>query len=260
MMEFPGLVDSHLHLLSMEQKGLNPAVCLEEFFRAGGRWGLDVAVDCQNWEKRLAWGDGESRLWFTAGFHPSVASAYKATDWDALEVQTQHARCLALGEIGLDWFRGRENEVSQRRLFREQLELAGVRRLPIIVHNRQADRELLEDLDSVSWSGTGIQHCFSSDKAFAKAALDRGFLLSFAGNVTYPSAGNLREVAAWAPLDRVLVETDSPYLSPVPVRNQPNQPRNAGVTAKFLADLRGLSLEEVLQTTGDNFARLMGLS
>lgn len=258
MNEFPGLVDSHFHLLSLVEKGLDPAQCLAEFFASGGRYALDVAVDTHGWDQRLAWGVGEERLWFTAGIHPSEASA--GVDLSLLVAQLDHPRCLAVGEIGLDWFRGRDDEVLQRELFRTQLDLAATRGLPIVIHNRQADQELLEDLDSVGWSNQGIQHCFSSDLAFARQALDRGFLLSFAGNLTYPSAANLREVASWAPLDRLLVETDAPYLSPQGFRGQPNRPVRAGTTAQFLANLRGLPLEEILSVTGDNFARLFGLT
>jgi TatD DNase family protein len=199
-------------------------------------------------------------LWFTAGIHPSEAHLGAGAELDAVAGQLDHPRCRAVGEIGLDWYRGRDHESAQRELFRAQLGLAAAKNLPVVIHNRDADREVLEDLDAVGWAGSGIQHCFSSDLAFAKAALDRGFFLSFAGNLTYPSAANLREVAAWAPLDRLLVETDAPYLAPQAVRGKPNRPVHAGLTARFLADLRGLATEEVLRITGDNFARLLGLS
>ena len=259
MNEFPGLVDSHFHLLSLQEKGLDPLVCLTEFFESGGRWGLDVAVGPQGWNERLAWGKDEPRLWYTAGIHPSEAWSATSEDLDAIGLQLNHPRCKAVGEIGLDWSRGREHEPSQRRLFRYQLTLAAARGLPVVIHNRESDLELLEDLDSVAWSGQGIQHCFSSDLAFARSALDRGFYLSFAGNLTYPSAGSLRDVAAWAPLDRLLVETDSPYLAPQKVRGKPNRMVNSALTVQCLAEVRRLSFEETLQITGDNFSRLFGL-
>ncbi len=257
MKEFPGLVDSHLHLLSMERKGLDPQGALEDFFACGGLWALDVAVDTLEWDRRVAWAEAEPRLWLSAGIHPSEAASEQ--NWHELENQVSHPRCLAVGEMGLDWYRGRETEARQRDLFRRQLSLAQAHRLPVIIHNREADRELVEDLDAVQWRDPGIQHCFSSDKTFARQALDRGFWLSFAGNVTYPSAQTLREVAAWAPLDRILVETDSPYLAPQPVRGKPNQPKNAGLTARVLADLRGLPLLEFLEVIRQNFERLVGL-
>lgn len=259
MNEFPGLVDSHLHLLSMESKGLDTGQVLAEFFEAGGRWALDVAVDSEAWDRRWTWGKDEPRLYYTAGVHPSEASGFAPVHLSAVAHQLDHPRCVAVGEIGLDWFRGRDEEEAQRRLFRAQLELAADRRLPVVIHNRQADRELLEDLDAVHWQGQGIQHCFSSDQTFAREALDRGFYLSFAGNLTYPASKTLREVAAWAPADRLLVETDAPYLPPQPFRGQPNRPRNAGVTAQCLAEVRGVSLGEILRLTGDNFGRLFGL-
>ena len=260
MIEFPGLVDSHCHLMSLEQKGLDISACVGNFFEAGGRWLFDVAVDSRQWDQRLSWGESEPRLWYSAGIHPSGAQAFVDSDLAEVSRQLDHPRCLAVGEIGLDWYRGRDHEVAQRELFRQQVALAQAKSLPIVVHNRQADRELLEDLEALGWTGRGIQHCFSSDQDFARAALDRGFFLSFAGNLTYPSASGLRSVAAWAPLDRILVETDAPYLSPQGMRGQANQPRNAGLTAQCLAEVRGLALEEVLRVTGDNFGELMGLT
>ena len=258
MNEFRGLVDSHFHLLSLESRGLDPGACTTEFFEAGGRWALDVAVDAQGWDRRLAWGADEPRLWYTAGIHPSEAASTTEADLRTVADQLSHQRCLAVGEIGLDWYRGRDHEAAQRELFRAQLALAASRRLPVVIHNREADKELLEDLGT--WSGTGIQHCFSSNREFARAALDLGFFLSFAGNLTYPSASALREVAAWAPLDRLLVETDSPYLAPQTVRGRPNRPVHAGLTARCLAELRGLPFQDILQITGDNFARLFHLA
>ena len=259
MNEYPGLVDSHTHLLSLERRGLDPAQCCAEFFAAGGRWALDVAVDARDWDRRLSWGEKETRLWYTAGIHPSEAGNFTEADVSAVKTQLEHPRCVAVGEVGLDWYRGRDDEDAQRRLFRHMLAAARDAALPIVIHNRAADKELIDELDAFGWKGLGIQHCFSSDVAFARQALDRGFFLSFAGNLTYPANAALREVAAWAPLDRLLVETDAPYLSPQPVRGKPNRPVNAGLTAACLAELRGLTLPQLLAATGDNFAGLMKL-
>ena len=260
MNSYPGLVDSHCHFLSLEAKGIDPLDCIGEFFAAGGSALLDVAVDHRSWERRLGWGRTDPRIWHTAGIHPSEAAQSKPEDLEAVGNQLLDARCVAVGEIGLDWFRGRNTELAQRELFRAQVQLAMVRGLPVVIHNRQADGEVIADLDEVRWAGQGIQHCFSSDISFARKALDRGFYLSFAGNSTYPSAGKIREAAAWAPLDRILVETDAPYLAPQPVRGKPCRPLHAGLTAQCLAEVRGLSVEEVLRATLENFCRLFGLA
>lgn len=259
MNEFPGLVDSHLHLLSLQERGLDPRACLREFFDAGGRWALDVAVDTAGWINRLALAGSEPRVLFSAGIHPAEAPAAGSEVWAALEAQVVHPRCAAVGEIGLDWYRGREAEAAQRDLFRRQVALASARGLPLVIHNRLADRELTEDLGAEGWSGRGILHCFSSDLTLARWALDRGFLLSFAGNLTYPASRGLREVAAWAPAEGLLVETDAPYLPPQGVRGQPNRPVQAGLTARVLAEVRGQTLAEVLAQTRHNFEVLFGL-
>ena len=258
MAQFPGLVDSHFHSLSMRGKNLDPHAALVRFFAAGGRWALDVAVDADGWDERQAVATEFSGVFLSAGLHPSRAANLTEHDWSLLAGQLSSPLTLALGEVGLDWYRGREHEAAQRTVFRRQLGLARDAGLPLIVHNRDADRELLEDLDAEGWRGNGIFHCFSSDLAMARQGLDRGFLLSFAGNVTYPSSHALRDVARWAPADRLLVETDSPYLSPQGHRKSPNEPLNAGYTAEVLAELRGVSLVELLEQTAANFARVMG--
>ena len=244
----------------MEEKGLVVENCIDEFFRSGGVGLLDVAVDHHDWEKRVAWGSVDPRIWFSAGIHPSEASRTKDGDLTEVELQTADPRCVAVGEIGLDWYRGRDTETGQHQLFRDQLAIARRRRLPVIIHDREADKELLEDLDGCSWDGRGVIHCFSSDISFARKVLDRGFLISFAGTLTYPSASTLREVAAWAPLEKLLVETDAPFLSPQPRRGKTNSPINAGFTAARLAEVRGVKVEEILQITQDNFLGLFGLT
>ncbi|MEI8093211.1 MAG: TatD family hydrolase [Spirochaetales bacterium] len=258
MSEFSGLVDSHFHSLSMRTKGLDPHECLERFFSQGGRWALDVAVGIAGWQLRQELALAFKGVYLTAGFHPSEAPGVSEGDWETLQGQLANPKTLALGEVGLDWYRGRDSAGVQREVFRRQVGLALKANLPLVIHNREADTELIQDLDAERWSGKGILHCFSSDLSMARRGLDRGFLLSFAGNVTYPSAAALREVARWVPSDQILVETDSPYLSPQGFRSQPNEPLLAGHTAAFIAELRGVNLADFLEQTGRNFARLLG--
>jgi TatD DNase family protein len=233
--------------------------CLQRFFSHGAAFAVDVAVNTRGWAQRLDLAHRVGRLYLSAGVHPSEAAHAQDIDWESLEVQWQHPLTVAVGEIGLDWFRGRHEEGAQRSVFRRQLCRAAELGLPVILHNRSADSEVLEDLREVGWKGRGILHCFSSDQVFAQECLDLGFLISFAGNVTYPSAGGLREVARWVPKDRILIETDAPYLSPQGKRGTPNEPLNAGLTAEVLANLRGESLSEFLACTRENLAGLLGI-
>jgi len=255
---FTGLIDSHFHSQSMVDKAMDVGECLTRFFAGGGELALDMAVHVRDGSAREELSERFPGVYIAAGIHPSEAGKVGGDDWILLRKQLSHPKALILGEIGLDWYRGRDREGAQRELFRRQLSLAQELAKPVSIHNREADKELLEDLAAEAWKGPGIFHCFSSDLTLARKGLDLGFYLSFAGNVTYPSSSALREVARWAPADRLLVETDSPYLSPQGFRGQPNQPLNASITATTIAQLRGESLEEFLQQTRSNFRTLVG--
>lgn len=182
-----------------------------------------------------------------------------ALPWAELERQLEHHKTIALGEIGLDWYRGRDAERQQRDLFERQLLLARARNLPIIVHCRDADADVHEALRSVALERGGIMHCFSSGYEFAVQCLDLGFMISFAGNVTYKNALLIQDAARRLPLDRILVETDAPYLAPVPMRGKTNHPGFLGHTIEVLAALRGDAPQRVAEVTGANFFRFFGL-
>ena len=168
---------------------------------------------------------------------------------------------VALGEIGLDYHYDNSPREVQREVFARQLRLAREEGLPVIIHSREADEETAEILqDELAGSGTrGVMHCFGGGPSLAEAALALGFCISFAGNVTFKKAEALREVAAVVPLERLLVETDCPYLAPVPHRGRRNEPAYVVETARFLAELRGVSHEELGRVTSENFARLFGI-
>ncbi len=258
MKPYTGLIDSHFHSQSMLFKAMDVADCLTRFFAEGGELALDMAVHVRDGAAREELSELFPGIFTAAGFHPAEAGNVSEEDWLLLRQQLTHPKALVVGEIGLDWYRGRENEHAQRELFRRQLALAQEVKKPVSIHNREADKELLEDLAAEGWKRPGIFHCFSSDLTLARKGLDLGFYLSFAGNVTYPSSSALREVARWAPAERILVETDAPYLSPQGKRGQPNQPLNAGLTATAVAELRGVGLPEFLEQSRRNFHTLVG--
>lgn len=193
-----------------------------------------------------------------AGVHPHQAKDLAEAHLGELGALAARGAIRAVGEIGLDYHYDFSSPDSQREAFRRQLAFAAAAGLPAVVHSRLAGADVVAAIDAERFGRGGVLHCFTEDWAVASAVLDRGFLVSFSGILTFPKAGALREVAARVPLDRLLVETDSPYLAPVPYRGsgRRNEPAFVVETAKVLAGLKGLSLEALAEATTANFARL----
>jgi len=191
--------------------------------------------------------------------HPHDAAALDAPSEVELLTLAQSARVVAIGEIGLDYHYDHSPRETQQAVFRRFIQLARQLGKPIVIHTRSAARDTLDILAEERASEVGgIIHCFSEDRQFATRALDLGFDLSFSGIVTFKKSQAIQEVAAWAPLDRILVETDSPYLAPVPVRGKPCEPAFVVHTARFIAALRGMAFEALAQATSQNAARRLG--
>ena len=199
----------------------------------------------------------EAHPWIftTVGVHPHDASKVEDRHIEMMEQLAQHPRVLAIGETGLDFHYDNSPRDVQRQVFQRQLELAARVGLPVIIHTREADEDT-ERLLRAAAGVRGVLHCFTSSRALATAALDLGFLISFSGIVTFPNARELAEIAMSVPADRLLVETDCPYLSPVPHRGKRNEPAFVLETARFLAGVRGISIEELASQTSENFTRL----
>jgi TatD DNase family protein len=226
----------------------------------------------------------EVQIWATAGIHPQEAHQATPENLAKLTTLAEDPRCLAIGEIGLDYYHLDNPEISiQQAAFIAQMKIAAAARKPIIIHCRTSElansaakqkfgpadawQDLL-DLVAEHWNRepttdnrqptthTGIMHCFSGNEAQAEASLAAGFYLSFAGNVTYPKSTTIQAVAAGAPADRILIETDAPFLAPIPLRGQTNEPAHVALTAKFLAELRGLTPEALAEQTTANFYTL----
>jgi len=193
-----------------------------------------------------------------AGVHPHQAKDYGAVHADELRSLAARRVIRAVGEIGLDYHYDLSPPDVQREVLRRQLAIAAEAGLPAILHSRLAGPDIIAAVDDEKFGGGGILHCFTESWETARAMLDRGFFVSFSGIVTFPKAGDLREVAAKVPLDRLLVETDSPYLAPVPFRGsgRRNEPAFVVETARVLARLRGLPLEDLAETTTRNFSGL----
>ncbi len=250
------LVDTHCHLDNEQFESDREAV-IERARNAGvermmaigtgdGPPDLEVAV-------RLA--DAYPFLYATVGVHPHDASKATEQTFARLRELLRHPKVLALGEIGLDYHYDFSPREVQREVFERQLDLATEAGKPIVIHTREAWTDTLDVLRA-RWQGEGIMHCFTGDAAQAREALEYGFHLSFGGVLTFPKAESVREAARITPEDRLLIETDCPYLAPVPRRGKRNEPAFIVETARRLAEVRGVTPDDIARATTANFERL----
>lgn len=261
-------IDSHAHL-EMPQFDPDRAQMLARAREAGvesilaigsgtGPGSLDCAI-------RLA--EEHEGLHATIGIHPHEAKLATESDFTELKSLAKHSKVIAWGEVGLDYFYDHSSREVQRAVFVRQMRMAREAKLPIVIHCRPSQNsddawQDCLDLLRYHWAPAGlggILHCFTGELPHARAALDMGFLVSFAGNVSFPKAVNIRQAAAELPLDRILIETDSPFLAPVPHRGKRNEPAFVAEVARHVAELRGISTEEAARATAENFRRFFRL-
>lgn len=260
-----GMIDSHFHSLEMERKGLDATSILSWSFAKGLAYAVDVSVSLEGFETRSEIAAAFPRLYRTAGLYPSEAAELQRTPgaiegmMGSLERQLTEERVVAVGEIGLDAVREYAPIELQQELLRRQLALAAAKGLPVVIHNRECDERVLDALRDARVERGGIMHCFSSSYDSAARFIDMGFAISFAGNLTFKSAGDLRETARRLPVGSLLVETDAPYLAPVPCRGRTNHPGYIGHTYALLAELKGMSMGELIEQIKENFAGHFGI-
>lgn len=191
-------------------------------------------------------------VYFGAGYHPSDADDYNEFDFNEIKKLYSHPKCVAVGEIGLDYHWQPFDKKKQADVLIRQLLLADEVNLPVSLHSRDATEDMIKILRAYRPNSSGVMHCYSGSKETAKILLDLGLYISFAGTVTFKNADNLKEVAAYIPKDRILTETDSPYLSPHPLRGTINSPKNVSIICDALSAIRGVSVEEMSKTVFDN--------
>ncbi len=267
-MEFnllPGMIDTHFHGLIMTKKEMNTRKVLQEAFNSGLEYAVDIGTQMEDIEERFELLSGFNNILFAAGNYPSEFEKDSVQNL-ILELEKnitaknslgkKNRRISAIGEIGLDWHWDYGTKKLQIELFEAQIELANKYKLPVLIHNRDADKEIIETLRTTPPAAGGILHCFSSDYQAAVKFLDLGLSISFAGNVTYKKNINLREVAAQIPEKSIFVETDSPYLSPQKVRGKTNHPGHIGFTYETIAECRKTPIEEFIISVKDNFLKL----
>ena len=273
-------IDSHAHLEGRRYDADRDQVLarakqngIEAYLAIGNGDGPDTA-DCgiQLAEKY----DGKPeypRIWASVGIHPHEASlANEAADSQMLQ-WARHPKVIAWGEIGLDYFYDHSPRETQKTVFLKQMELAQTAKLPIVIHCRPSDNSENAWADCLTmiaehWSAGhlsssglgGVLHCFTGSVEHARRALDLGFMISFAGNITFPKAQSIRDAAQMVPVDRMLIETDSPYLAPIPHRGQRNEPAFVTEVARQIGELRGLPAEEIGSRTAQNFYKFFGLA
>lgn len=251
------VTDSHAHL-EMREFDRDRDEVIRRAVSAGVKRIVTVGTTLADCEKAVAIATANPSVYAAIGIHPHEVKSIRKETFDRLKEIAGGKKIVAYGEIGLDFFRNISPRDVQVTRFGEQLELAKELGLPIIIHDRDAHSETVSMLKQ-SGIRRGIIHCFSGDYAMARECLDMGFYISVPGTITFPKSEHLREVVSKVPLDRLLVETDCPYLTPVPHRGHRNEPAYVAHTARKVAEVKKASFEETARVTSDNAAKVFGL-
>ena len=251
------LIDSHCHL---EYEGLveEQGAVLDRGRAAGIGGFLNISTKQSEWDQVVGTAAREADVWASVGIHPHNADAHADLARDTLLEATRHEKVIGIGETGLDYYYDKSDRDTQQRLFRMHIDVSRETGLPVIIHTRDAEADTLTILQDETERGefSALIHCFTASAQFGRDVLDLGLSISISGIVTFNSAKDLQEVAKTIPADRLLVETDSPFLAPVPHRGKSCEPAYVSDTAKFLAELRGKSAEKLATETTDNFFKL----
>lgn len=252
------LVDTHLHL-DMEQFDADRDTVVEHARQAGVSGFVLVGFEERRWPTTEALCERFPGMVRAAGVHPNSATTWHDGTAEALEAELAKPGVVALGEIGLDFFRDDVAPETQREVFERQLELARRLDVPVIIHQRSAEIEVVETIERCA-PLRGVMHCFTGDAAFAERCLALGFYLGLGGVLTFPRSDALRDAIRQAPEDRLLLETDAPFIAPQPWRGQRNEPAYVAAVAEQLAELRGCSVADIAERTTRNALALFGPS
>lgn len=250
-------VDSHCHL---NYKGLveQQGEVLSRARESGVSAMLNISTREREWDEVIGLAEQETDVWASVGIHPHEADQHVGMDCAKLVEKSGHPRVVAIGETGLDYYYDKSDRAQQCLGFREHIKASRQTGLPIIIHTRDAEADTATILTEEMREGafTGVIHCFTASAEFARIALDLGLYISLSGIVTFKNAKDIQDVAKWLPADRLLVETDAPFLAPVPHRGRTGEPAFVADTARFVAQLRDVSAETLAKQTSDNFYNL----
>lgn len=279
MTEYKNIIDSHFHTHYMKEKGVDTDSLFSNLFQAGFMGGIDAGCSCNDIEERVSLLKDFPLIHIAGAMGPWESGAREDLNGETLEVEAsgsivksfevlqkeldvlksniEHYKIKIIGEIGLDYYWKYGTKEKQFFLFEEQMKLASSLNCPVLIHNRDASEDTESIVKKLAPPKGGIIHCFSGDRHLMETSLDRGFYISFAGNVTYKSNKELREVLKEVPLQRLLLETDSPYLSPVPFRGKLNNPSLIVNTYECVSQTLGLSLEVLKEKVLENYLRFL---
>ena len=251
------LIDSHCHL-NYEGLAERQGEVLATARERGVAGFLNISTRTREWDDVISVAERNSDVWATVGVHPHEADAHPDLGASALIDASSNPRVVAIGECGLDYYYDKSDRAAQRERFEAHIEAARATGLPLVVHTRDAEEDTARILGEAVRRGgvTGVLHCFTGSAELARAGLDLGFYVSLSGIVTFKNAQDLQETARWLPLERMLVETDSPFLAPVPHRGKPCEPAFVADTSAFVAELRGEEPEALADATTANFFKL----
>jgi len=253
------LTDSHAHLNAAEFAE-DRAETIARAREAGVSRIVNIGFNRETIPSSLALAEAYDFIWAAVGWHPQDAKDMRPGDLEWIEELTRHEKVVAIGEIGLDYYWDTSPKEVQDRVFREQIRLARKVGKPIIIHNRDAHHDVVETLKQEKAAEVGgIMHCFTGSWETAKLCMDMNFYISFGGPVTFKNARQPKEVLAKVPLDRLLLETDSPYLTPHPFRGKRNESAHVRLVAEAAAEIKGLPVEEIARVTTENAIRLLGI-
>ena len=251
------LIDSHCHL---NYEGLveRQSEVLASARERGVSGFLNISTRQREWADIISVAEREADVWASVGVHPHEADAHPDLGASALAEGADHPRVIAIGECGLDYYYDKSDRAAQRERFQAHIDAARQTGLPLIVHTREAEEDTAEILGAAVREGgvSGVLHCFTGSAELARKGLDLGFYISLSGIVTFKNAADLQATAKWLPIDQMLVETDSPFLAPVPHRGQKCEPAFVADTASFVAELRGEDPEDLADATTNNFFKL----
>ncbi len=256
------LIDSHCHLDMIAKNNPDGGLegVLERAEEAGVKHLITIAVDLPSSYATIDLAKKYQQISATVGIHPSDANAASCHEDEIIKL-AKCSQAVAVGETGLDYYYNKSGLDVMREWFRKHIQIANEVKKPLIIHTRDAKEDTINIMqEENARNAGGVMHCFTESIEMAQQAMDLGFYISFSGIVTFKNAKNVQEVAKYVPLDRMLVETDAPYLAPVPHRGKPNEPAYVRYVAEYLAQLKGVSYEQLIETTGLNAHQLFSLS